>query len=35
MKLIEWLWILLEKFGKTRAVVHNLKVTNDQTIVVR
>lgn len=33
--LIELIWRVLEKAGKTRAVVYNLKVTNDSTIVVR
>jgi hypothetical protein len=29
-------WWVLEKLGKTRAVVYNLKVTNDaQTFLVR
>lgn len=29
MKLIEVIWALLEKLGKARAVVYNLKVTHD------
>lgn len=35
MRLIELIWKLLERMGKTRAVVYNLKVTNDSTFVVR
>ena len=35
MKLIELWWLLLEKLGKTRAVVYNLKVSSDQTILGR
>jgi hypothetical protein len=35
MKWIELIWALLERFGKTRAVVYNLKVSSDQTIVER
>jgi hypothetical protein len=33
--LIELIWRVLEKAGKTRAVVYNLKVTHDPSIVVR
>jgi hypothetical protein len=35
MKWIELLWLILERLGKTRAVVYNLKVSSDQTIVER
>lgn len=35
MTLLELWWALLERFGKTRAVVYNLKVTHDSSVVVR
>jgi hypothetical protein len=35
MTLRELIWRLLEKLGKTQAVISDFKVTNDQTIVVR